>query len=71
MSGAEAFVPTPLLLSDSARKHTIAERQVRLYSLGPALRNCDPRGPDLARRRAKKNTEPVRVWAVAEKSSPG
>ena len=38
------------------------------YSLGPALRkrNVKKRGPDLARRRAKKNTEPVRVWAVAE-----
>ena len=43
------------------------------YSLGLALRNCPikKRGPDLARRRAKKNTEPVRVWAAAEKSSPG
>ena len=42
------------------------------YSLGLALRNCriKKRGPDLARRRAKKNTEPVTVWAVAEKLSP-
>ena len=39
------------------------------YSLGLALRNTDvkKRGPDLARRQAKKNTEPRRVLAVGEK----
>ena len=34
-----------------------------VYSLGAPLRNCNvkKRGPDLARRQAKKNTEPRRV----------
>ena len=66
-SVASRRVAAPYGVDDLALKRSISSKKVlnfkARYSLGPALRkrNVKKRGPDLARRRAKKNTEPVRV----------